>query len=156
MSYFITFYESHQIVVTDGEKVVLKITHRYYWLKGKIFFKVYIDDIFVLEFYITRFILSLSMGVIYKNISKILEFEKISKKYFLNYENNYYNYKRNFAFKNPIYKFLKNGTEVGEIHVLKKISVGAGLLFRIDFYEDNESNLFQIMFFIANDVESNR
>ena len=53
-----------------------------------------------------------------------------------------------------MFKFLKNNIKVGDIFSLKKVSFGGGILFKVDFIIEEESNIYQIISFIVLDQQS--
>ncbi len=155
MSYYLT-YEGRKIFVTDGENLILKVDQTSPWV-GKSRYKFFINEVLFLECSYSSTLFSRLIKVEYKNFNKHIEFEKVGKRILLNYEHNYYDVVKKFKMfgkMNPLFKLFKNSIVSGEAFLLKKISFGGGTMFRIDFYSDDESNLFQVILFILKDQQS--
>jgi hypothetical protein len=149
MAYYIK-YDVKTIVINDGEKEVIRIESRFTFL-GKYFFRIYHKGVFILECSYTSSIFSIHLKIIENNVDEVIEFKKMQGKYVMNYEGDFYSVVKNFRgvfVRNPVYKLFKNDTETGEVFYLQKIAIGPGLLYKIDFHEEDKSNLFQLMFFV--------
>ena len=158
MSYYLT-YLPKKILVSEGEKLLLEVIRGFNW-KGRLFYKFYHGGTIIMEcsYYTSLFFSEIKLEK--KYISDLVDFKKVEKKIVMDYNHDYYNIKRKFGnkifavMKNPIFKLLKNNVETGEVSNLKKISMGGGSQYRIDFYYEDKSNLYQVIFFILKNHSS--
>ena len=148
-------YDVKTITVNDGENEVIRIERRFtFW--GKYFFKVYHKGVFILECSYTSSIFSIHLKILEKNVAEVVEFKKMKGKYVMNYEGDFYSVVKNFRWifvRNPVYKLYKDEIETGEVFYLKKIAIGPGLVYRIDFHEEDRSNLFFFFFFVLRSMD---
>ncbi len=157
MSYYLRYENKDTYVSNEGE-VILKVIFKGSWLGPKAFYKVYKKDslIFVSSYYSFLFTKRIIIEENYTN--EILQFEKKGKSFVLNYKNDLYFYKRAPLLAiikgSSIFNLFKNGNEIGNISALKKISVGGGTLFKVDFKEEDASNIYSIVSYIVTEQES--
>ncbi len=158
MTYYLN-YISKKIFVSNGENIILEVEQNSNWF-GKSFYKFYANGVFILECSYSSSLFSTSIKIEFKNIRESIEFEKIDGKICLKYKEDYFNVKKTTSLlklikiSNPAFKLLKNGIEVGRVFLLKRIAFGGGWLYKIEFDSEDDSTLFQVIFFILKDQQS--
>lgn len=157
MSYYLRYENKDTYVSNEGE-VILKVIFKGSWLGPKAFYKVYKKDTLILVSSYYSFLFTKRIIIEENNTNEILQFEKRDQKFVLNYKNDIYFYKKS-SFQAiikglPIFNLFKNGKEIGNISLLKKFSVGGGTLFKIDFKEEDASNIYQMVLFIVTEQQS--
>lgn len=155
LSYYLSYYSSTVVVRDEANNNILKVVQNSKWF-AKSIYKFYVRDNLILKCSYSSSLFSKSIKIEYSGFDEIIEFKRVNKKYFLHYQQNYYSVKKVnlFAKSKPMFKILKNDVEVGEVFCLKRVFFGGGLLYRIDFYIEDNANLFQIILFILQDQQS--
>ncbi len=161
-NYFIKYRDSKVVSIIKEEEEIFRITYGYNWRQLRLYCKGHINGQIVLEYAYSNIPFSKAIIIIKNNTGQRIEFIKKNGKYCLKYNEDYYWFCRNSRnrilpkLNRPWFIFFKNDIEIGNLYLQKKVLVGGGILFRMEFYEEAEPNLFQLMFFVSNDLRGNR
>lgn len=157
MSYYLR-YQNKITYVRNEQEEILKIVYSGSWLGATVIYKVYRKGTLILVCSYYSFLFTKKITVVENHTNENIQFKKRGKRFILICNNDIYSYRKIILLpikkSLPVFNFFKNDKETAGIYFLKWISFGGGELIRIDFNEEEETNIYQIILYIITDQQS--